>query len=128
MATDNSRGSDLTPIRGKPTLADRVKARVAQAERSIDDRAAREVKPKNKRVKPTKTALLTNSSLAERDVESLRKVYREMRSLYRGYRRQSGTPAVAELRTAVDAFKKGESLTSLVQIASFLDDRKLLAW
>jgi len=31
-------------------------------------------------------------------------------------------------RTAVQAFKKGQSLTSLVEIASFLDDRKLLVW
>jgi hypothetical protein len=35
---------------------------------------------------------------------------------------------VPELRSAVAAFKRGQSLTSLVQIASFLDDRKLLAW
>ena len=127
MSTDTSRGSDLNPTSPSPTLADRVKARVAQAERSIDNRA-REANPKNKRLRPTTAAALTNSSQAERDVQSLRKVYREMRSLYRGYRRQNGTPAVAELRSAVDAFQKGESLTSLVHIASFLDDRKLLVW
>jgi len=127
MSTEKPRGSDLSPVRPRPTLADRVKARVAQAERSINEQA-REANLKNKRGRPPKAAPLTNSALAERDVQSLRKVYREMRMLYRGYRRQTGTPAVAELRSAVDAFKKGESLTSLVQIASFLDDRKLLAW
>jgi hypothetical protein len=51
-----------------------------------------------------------------------------MRGLYRNYRRKAGTPAVPELRSAVHAFKRGQSLTSLVHIASFLDDRKLLGW
>jgi len=35
---------------------------------------------------------------------------------------------VPELREAVQAFKKGPSLTSLVGVAVFLDDRSLLTW
>jgi hypothetical protein len=66
--------------------------------------------------------------LDAREAQSLQTVYREMRGLYRNYRREAGTAAVPELRSAVAAFKRGQSLTSLVQIASFLDDRKLLAW
>ena len=36
--------------------------------------------------------------------------------------------AVLALREAVRAFKAGQSLTSLVGVATFLDDRGLLAW
>jgi len=104
-----SPNSDLNPMNPARTLADRVQARVAEAERLL-------------------TPPRKNSLLAQGDTRSLRKVYREMRTVYRNYRRQTGSPAVAELRTAVQAFKKGQSLTSLVEIASFLDDRKLLVW
>jgi hypothetical protein len=55
-------------------------------------------------------------------------VYCEMRAIYRSYRRKTGETAVPELRSAVLAFNRGQSLTSLVHIATFLDDRKLLAW
>jgi hypothetical protein len=51
-----------------------------------------------------------------------------MRGLYRTYRRKTGRPPVPELRSAVQAFRRGRSLKSLVHIASFLDDRKLLSW
>jgi hypothetical protein len=105
MYTDTSEGSDLHPDTSPPTLTDRVRARVAQAER-----------------------LLAKSSAGEREARSLRRVYCEMRTLYRTYRRQAGTPAVPELRSAVSDFKRGQSLASLVHIASFLDDRKLLTW
>ena len=104
-----SRDSDMNPLSPRPTLADRVQARVAEAERLLN---------------PPRTKSLA----AEGDGRSLRKVYREMRTLYRNYRRQTGSPPVAELRVAVQAFKKGQSLTSLIQIAAFLDDRKLLGW
>ena len=113
------------------TLTDRVRAHVAEAGRLLDNRT-RETNAKHKHLRPTrstkKAASVTGSLETERDVQSLRTVYREMRGLYRDYRRKAGTPAVPELRSAVHAFRRGESLTSLVHIATFLDDRKLLAW
>jgi hypothetical protein len=114
----------------QPTLSDRVKARVAEAERAIELRSTDTNGPR-KRGRPArakKTSTLGLSQVSKRESESLLKVYAEMRELYRGYRRRAGTPAVPELRSAVHAFKRGQSLTSLVVIASFLDDRKLLAW
>jgi hypothetical protein len=115
----------------QPTLADRVKARVAEAERSLELGSTETNGAPRKRGRPPrakKTSTLGLSQASKRESESLLKVYREMRELYRGYRRRAGTPAVPELRSAVTAFKRGQSLTSLVVIASFLDDRKLLAW
>ena len=51
-----------------------------------------------------------------------------MKVTYQRYRRQTGRPALPELREAVHAFKRGPSLTSLVGVATFLDDRGLLGW
>ncbi len=106
-----------------PTLTDRVKARVAEAERLFAKR-----KPLRPTVLQDTTASLADSSRAQAEAQSLRRVYLEMRTLYRGYRRDTGRPAVPELRSAVLAFRRGRSLTSLVHVASFLDDRRLLAW
>ena len=63
-----------------------------------------------------------------REVQRLQWVYCEMRMTYRRYRRETRRPAIPELRNAVLAFRRGPSLTSLVDVATFLDDRQLLAW
>ncbi|HSE66713.1 MAG TPA: hypothetical protein VLB12_06985 [Gemmatimonadales bacterium] len=106
MTSDASQVSDLNPT--DPTLTDRVRAHLAHLTKDA--------------------ASVTGTSQAQREAQSLQRAYREMRGLYRNYRRKAGTPAVPELRSAVHAFRRGQSLTSLVHIASFLDDRKLLAW
>jgi hypothetical protein len=62
------------------------------------------------------------------EIQSLRSVYSEMRGIYRRYRRQTGSRSIPELRDAVRAFRRGPSLPCLVNIATFLDDRNLLAW
>ena len=80
---------DLSP--SQPTLAERVKARVAET-------------------------------------RSLQRVFSEMRTTYRGYRKDTKAPSVPELREAVRAFKRGQSLKSLTEVAVFLDERKLLGW
>jgi hypothetical protein len=120
MTSDASKVSDLNPNDPSSTLTDRVRAQVAEAGRLLDNRG------RGKTAK--RAALLTGGFETQREAQSLQTVYREMRGLYRNYRRKAGTPAVPELRSAVHAFKRGQSLTSLVQIASFLDDRKLLGW
>lgn len=114
-----------------PTLADRVKNRVAEAELHFD-KQSRETTSKHRHLRPTiltqSSASFADTSRAHREAQSLRKVFGEMKALYRAHRRQTGRPAVPELRAAVQAFRRGRSLKSLVHIASFLDDRKLLAW
>ncbi len=114
-----------------PTLTDRVRKRVAEAELHFDQQS-RETTSKHKHLRPTvltqSSASFADTSRADREARSLRKVFGEMQGLYRAHRRQTGRPAVPELRSAVQAFRRGRSLKSLVHIASFLDDRKLLAW
>ncbi|HSR91875.1 MAG TPA: hypothetical protein VLK88_11260 [Gemmatimonadales bacterium] len=120
MTTNASQVSDLNPNDPSSNLTDRVRARVAETGRLLDNR------PRGKTAK--RASSLTGGFEAQREAQSLQTVYREMRTLYRNYRREARTAAVPELRSAVAAFKRGQSLTSLVHIASFLDDRKLLAW
>ena len=98
------------PTNSQPTLAERVKARVAEAERMFE-RHGRD-----------------DGSKAHREQRSLRRVYTEMRATYRAYRRETRAPEVPELRTAARAFQRGKDLSSLVEVATFLDERKLLAW
>ena len=126
------KASDRKSPTGTPTLAERVRARVALAERRLARRTT-DSNAAHKHLRPTRMktppkATLSNISDAEREARCLRLVFREMRTTYRSYRREAGTPAVPELRTAVHAFKRGQSIASLVEIASFLDERKLLAW
>lgn len=127
MPIDATNASPVNSGDRSRTLADRVKARVAQARRHLDNGTG-EGKPERKQRASRPIASLGSSSEAERELRSLRRVYCEMRGLYRRYRRESGSAAVPELRSAVHAFRRGESLASLTHIASFLDDRKLLSW
>lgn len=128
MGTRRSPNSDRTPNL-LPTLTDRVRKRVAEAERYFD---GRETTSKHRHLRPTiltqSSASFADTSRVHREAQSLRKVFGEMQVLYRAHRRQTGRPAVPELRSAVQAFRRGRSLKSLVHVASFLDDRKLLAW
>jgi hypothetical protein len=113
------------------SLTDRVRDRIAEAGHSID-----RSKPKGGR----RTSKLGNTRLtmstggpkadaeAVRERRSLRHVYRELRGTYRRHRRESGQAAVPELKEAVNAFKRGPSLASLVPVAAFLDERGLLEW
>jgi hypothetical protein len=84
-------------------------------------------RPRRKQA-PRAVADLRGNSEAERQTRSLRRVYYEMKTTYQRYRRETGKPALPELREAVQAFKRGPSLTSLVGVATFLDDRGLLGW
>jgi Skp family chaperone for outer membrane proteins len=132
MTTDASQVSDLNPRDPSSTLTDRVRAHVAEARQLLDSRAD-DSNAKHKHLRPTRmtndaSSGPSSSEALQREAQSLRTVYREMRRVYRNYRRQAGTAAVPELRSAVHAFRRSQNLTSLVQIASFLDDRQLLVW
>jgi hypothetical protein len=117
-------------MNGSQTLSDRVKGRVSEARLALD--GASKAAPKSKGLRPTRPARPASHLKAglqdERDTRSLEQVYLELRSTYQRYRRETGKPSVPELRDAVHAFKLGPSLTSLVSVATFLDDRGLLAW
>jgi transposase len=135
--------SDRTPVHNRRTLADRVKARVTEAGLALETnggskaakapKAAKSVAPakpvKAKAAKGGRRASVANGDVeARREAQSLHRVYHELKVTYQKHRQQTGRPAVPALREAVDAYKRGPSLTSLVGVAAFLDDRGLLGW
>jgi len=130
MAKDTPNSPGRTQVRSRPTLTDRVKDRVAKVEAALE---RREGIPAPKSVKRRLPSLASASATPkagdnEREARSLNRVYSELKTTYQQYRKQTGRSAVPELREAVQAFKKGPSLTSLVGVAVFLDDRSLLTW
>ena len=133
MAKRNPSSNGLGPIKARPTLTDRVKDRVAKVEAELERREGTAVAktPKaSKRRTPSlgSVAAASRNGDGEREARSLNRVYGELKTTYQQYRKQTGRSAVPELREAVQAFKKGPSLTSLVGVAAFLDDRSLLTW
>ena len=113
------------------TLTDRVKDRVAEASATHDEREQKSGS-RTRRLRPARLGSPSSgpraSDESQRDSKSLRRVYRELKGTYQQYRRETGRQAVPALRDAVRAFKRGPSLTSLVEVAAFLDDRSLLYW
>lgn len=131
MASQTPQHSDPISPSGRRTLTERVRDRVAAAGAAQGGAG----KPAGSRTKrPRANTLAAAGSEAnghadpERDTQSLRRVYGEMRSKYQKYRKETGKSSVPALREAVHAFKKGPSLTSLVGVATFLDERGLLPW
>lgn len=102
-----------------PTLTDRV------AERVMNARLAIESRPKPRR---RSSRLADSRSTAEqREIQSLKKVFRDMGYAYRRYRAQSGGPVAPGLRAAAYNFRENPSLPALVGVAAFLDNLDLLS-
>ena len=131
MASQTPQPTDPISTGPRRTLTERVRDRVAAAGARLDA-PAKPAAPKAKRPRTNTLAAAASSSNGsadpEHDAQSLRRVYGEMRSKYQRYRKETGKSSVPALREAVHAFKKGPSLTSLVGVATFLDERGLLPW
>jgi hypothetical protein len=132
MAKRNPSSNGLGPIKARPTLTDRVKDRVAKIEAELERREGTPAPKTSKAKKRTPSlgsaAAASKNGNGELETRSLNRVYGELKTTYQQYRKSTGRSAVPELREAVQAFKKGPSLTSLVGVAVFLDDRSLLTW
>jgi hypothetical protein len=61
-----------------------------------------------------------------RETQSLKRVFRELGTSYRRYRKQTGDPVVPALRDAAYNFRADPSLASLIIVAGFLDELNLL--
>jgi len=107
---------DAEPI---PCLSDRV------AERVINARLAIEPKPE---AHPASSAGPQSKTTAQqREIQSLKRVFRDMGYAYRRYRSQIGGPVVPGLRDAAYRFRANPSLPALVSVAAFLDELDLLS-
>jgi hypothetical protein len=121
----------ISPPRGSAgdvhsSLTERVRTRVAEADRSIDRRPG----TARRRSKSTKASSIARPAPSETDrsTRSLRRVFHELGTTHREYRQRTGQRVPPDLREAAHAFKREPSLTSLVTVAGYLDELGILAW
>jgi hypothetical protein len=109
------------------TLTDRVIARVNDARLAVDrhTNASRRRVSRPGRARPASPD--SPSLEAVRESQSLRRVFRDLGISYRRYRSQTGGRVAPGLRDAAYRFRAEPSLTSLVAVATFLDELDLLS-
>jgi hypothetical protein len=105
------------------TLTDRMQARVKKA-RVVINRRADASQPDSKQPLDGSPQISTDEL---REIQSLKRVFREMGVSYRRYRMQTGNRATPGLRDAAYNFRAEPNLTSLVAVAVFLDKLELLS-
>lgn len=131
MPRNLSRPSESHPEGVPQSLTDRVLARVTHARLAVD-RRAKATRPKAKRrrhaVPASSAAASPQTPEQASDSESLRRVFRDLGTSYRQYRRETGEPVAPALREAAYRFRADPSLTSLVSVAVFLDELDILTW
>jgi hypothetical protein len=116
-ASPRSRGSEHPePV---PSLTDRVAQRVVNARLAIESR------PKTRR--PSSQLQDSKSTPEQREIQSLKRVFRDLGYAYRRHRRESGEPVVPGLRDAAVNFRQNPSFPALVGVAAFLDNLDLLS-
>jgi len=107
------------------TLTQRMRERVHTARLAVDRRAnATRPRLRSGRARPADPGS-TNMEEA-RVTQSLKRVFRDLGVSYRRYRSQVGGPVAPGLRDAAYSFRAQPSLASLVTVAGFLDELKLL--
>ena len=120
-----------TPAEAPRSLTDRVSERVAEAGLALDRRASA-TRPKSSRARRAHRGDSALQPLGNQDelraARSLRRVFHDLGTTYRSYRRRTGQPVLTPLRDAAYAFKRDPSLTSLVTVAAYLDDLAILGW
>jgi hypothetical protein len=103
-----------------------MQAQVEAAQRAIDRRgnASRPRLQRPRRTQPGE--VIAPDGETGQQTESLQRVFRTLGVLYRRHRKQAGGPVAPGLRDAAYNFRAEPSLTSLVTVAAFLDELKLL--
>jgi len=106
------------------TLPQRIALRVMNARLDIEQRG----NARSRRVtqRGATVALDPNSEAEQRETASLKRVFRDLGTSYRRYRKQTRTPVVPGLRAAAENFRAAPSLASLITVAAFLDELDLL--
>ena len=102
-----------------PSLSDRM------AERVMNARLAIESQPNARRVSSPHHDSKTTAQ--DREIQSLKRVFRDMGSAYRRYHSQVRGPVVPGLRDAAYSFRADHSLPALIAVAAILDELDLLS-
>ncbi|MEO6056509.1 MAG: hypothetical protein ABIQ49_06695 [Gemmatimonadales bacterium] len=120
-------GSKRSAIR--PTLTDRVLARVTDAGLAVDQRtaASRRKASRHRLARPDAPAAI-HSPAQVREARSLRRVFSDLGLSYRRYRRETGAPVSRDVRDAACRFRRERDVASLVSVAACLDALDILTW
>ena len=129
--------SELPSVPGRPkrsakapSLADRVLARVNDAALVIDPRS-RSTRAKSRRTSRASTIRdsdRTPTAEQERQARALRRVFVDLGSSYRAYRKRTGEPVSADVHAAADRFRRERNVTALISVAASLDELDILTW
>jgi hypothetical protein len=105
-------------------LSDRVAQRVMNARIAIDRSGSMRGRTQSR----AQAADVGSPGEAERrERASLKRVFRDLGTSYRRYRKQTGSPVLPELREAAYRFRATPTLASLTAVAAFLDQLDLLS-
>lgn len=121
----NQQGSDPADR----SLLERVRARVLTVTHALQRRDSKSVPPLSRppstlggsRDRPAPVPL-------SRELRALHFVYHTLGRTHRRYRERTGEHVSPQLKAAARAFTREPSIISLVPVAGFLDDLRLLKW
>jgi hypothetical protein len=116
-----------TPL--NTSLLERVRARVLSANHAIQRRdSAPPRRSQPARIRRPAPATGPASVPPSHELRALLIVYHTMARQHRRYRERTGNHIPTALQSAARAFKREPSVFSLVPVAGFLDDLRLLKW
>lgn len=107
------------------TLTERIRERVDTARLAVDRRANTTRPHVGSRPGRPVDPVWSDEEEA-RMAQSLKRVFRELGVTYRRYLNQVGGPVTPGLRDAANKFREKPSFDSLVNVANYLDQLKLL--
>jgi hypothetical protein len=116
MSQSSERPSDFPPSQPSRTLTDRVLARVRDAETAV------EMSKSHRRARSGQTPAQV------RQARSLRRVFVDLGTSYREFRRRTGADVSPVVKDAACRFRRELDVTSLVAVAASLDQLEALPW
>jgi hypothetical protein len=130
MSDSSSRSRGSTSSKATQTLTDRVLARVRDAAVAVD-RDAGATRPTSRRRGSGADRLSSDvgpTPEQRREARSLRRVFVDLGTSYREYRRRTGAEVSPEVKDAACRFRRELNVASLVAVAASLDQLEALPW
>jgi hypothetical protein len=124
-SSSRPRGSRSTTSQ---TLTERVLAQVRDAAVAADQHT-RASRPKSRRRSSGPNRLSSDGTPEQlREARSLRRVFVDLGTSYREYRRRTGAEVSPDVRDAAYRFRRERNVASLVAVAASLDEIEALPW
>jgi hypothetical protein len=108
-------------------LSDRVVERVLNARLILEKEAGGGRKGSTRRSETLTGTADAETADERREVQSLKRVFRDLGQSYRRHRKETGGPVNPALRDAAYQFRASPSLPALIAVAAYLDRMDLLS-